>query len=313
MPCSCRGSARAVHTAGGAALSRANLPSAQAGRCADPGRDATLSGRSLQGHRSRRPTARVGASQRSRTGRRAIERLRAVERRVFQASRHTLRRRPSRVRSGRLLSGTCLCGDVRYSLGRMSLDAVLCRDPRLPGLRRRVAARAAAGGAGRPPTRILIAGQAPGRRVHESGLPFDDPSGDRLRGLDGRGPRDLLWRPGDRRGGHGLLLSRDRSGTAPTIRRCRAARRSGGRRLLAELPNVELTLLVGGYAQAWTLGKARPELGHRNRAGLARLPAGRAADAAPLLAQHRLAEAQSVVRGGGRALSADRVSPDPGA
>src|SRR5258708_32738017 len=30
-------------------------------------------------------------------------------------------------------------------------------------------------------TRLLICGQAPGRRVHESGLPFDDPSGDRLR------------------------------------------------------------------------------------------------------------------------------------
>ena len=38
-----------------------------------------------------------------------------------------------------------------------------------------------------PETRVLICGQAPGRRVHESGLPFDDPSGDRLRawmGLD---------------------------------------------------------------------------------------------------------------------------------
>lgn len=32
-----------------------------------------------------------------------------------------------------------------------------------------------------PETRLLIAGQAPGRRVHESGLPFTDPSGDRLR------------------------------------------------------------------------------------------------------------------------------------
>ena len=32
-----------------------------------------------------------------------------------------------------------------------------------------------------PRTRLLICGQAPGRRVHESGLPFDDPSGDRLR------------------------------------------------------------------------------------------------------------------------------------
>ncbi|HEY1447138.1 MAG TPA: uracil-DNA glycosylase family protein, partial [Caulobacteraceae bacterium] len=34
-------------------------------------------------------------------------------------------------------------------------------------------------------TRLLICGQAPGRRVHESGLPFDDPSGDRLRGWMG--------------------------------------------------------------------------------------------------------------------------------
>jgi uracil-DNA glycosylase len=32
-----------------------------------------------------------------------------------------------------------------------------------------------------PQATILIAGQAPGRRVHESGVPFDDPSGDRLR------------------------------------------------------------------------------------------------------------------------------------
>ena len=42
--------------------------------------------------------------------------------------------------------------------------------------------------------RILIAGQAPGRRVHESGVPFDDPSGDRLRawmGID----RDAFYDP----------------------------------------------------------------------------------------------------------------------
>ena len=32
-----------------------------------------------------------------------------------------------------------------------------------------------------PNARILIAGQAPGRKVHESGIPFDDASGDRLR------------------------------------------------------------------------------------------------------------------------------------
>jgi uracil-DNA glycosylase len=32
-----------------------------------------------------------------------------------------------------------------------------------------------------PQARVLIAGQAPGRKVHESGVPFDDASGDRLR------------------------------------------------------------------------------------------------------------------------------------
>ena len=35
--------------------------------------------------------------------------------------------------------------------------------------------------------RILVVGQAPGRRVHETGLPFNDPSGDRLRQLMGIG------------------------------------------------------------------------------------------------------------------------------
>ena len=37
-----------------------------------------------------------------------------------------------------------------------------------------------------PRARILIAGQAPGRRAHETGVPFDDPSGERLRDLLGR-------------------------------------------------------------------------------------------------------------------------------
>ncbi|MCM0020835.1 MAG: uracil-DNA glycosylase family protein, partial [Tagaea sp.] len=40
---------------------------------------------------------------------------------------------------------------------------------------------------GKPSARLMLIGQAPGRRVHESGVPWDDPSGDRLRdwlGLD---------------------------------------------------------------------------------------------------------------------------------
>jgi len=45
---------------------------------------------------------------------------------------------------------------------------------------------------GRPSARLLIISQAPGARVHETGLSFDDRSGDRLRGWLGARPRRLL-------------------------------------------------------------------------------------------------------------------------
>ena len=101
--------------------------------------------------------------------------------------------------------------------------------------------------------RILIAGQAPGLRVHDSGLPFNDASGDRLRqwlGVD----RETFYDPAKFAivpmgfcfpgyDAHGSDL--------PPRRECAPLWRP---RLLDQLPNVELTLLVGGYAQAWALG-----------------------------------------------------------
>ncbi len=104
-----------------------------------------------------------------------------------------------------------------------------------------------------PETRLLICGQAPGRRVHESGLPFTDPSGDRLRtwlGVDA----DTFY--GDRRIGVAAQAfcypgTAAKGGDFPPPERCASLWRP---RLLAELPQVELTLLVGGYAQAWALG-----------------------------------------------------------
>jgi uracil-DNA glycosylase len=95
-----------------------------------------------------------------------------------------------------------------------------------------------------PQTRILVAGHAPGRRVHESGLPFDDPSGDRLRrwmGVD----RETFY--GDPKiGVAGMAFcypGTDPNGADyPPMPRCAALWRQ---RLLAELPNVELTLLLG--------------------------------------------------------------------
>lgn len=101
-------------------------------------------------------------------------------------------------------------------------------------------------------TRLLICGQAPGRRVHECGLPFDDPSGDRLRewlGLD----RHVFYE--DSRIGVAPMAfcfpgTNPKGGDYPPPSRCAALWR---RSLLACLPRVELTLLVGGYAQRWAL------------------------------------------------------------
>jgi len=107
-----------------------------------------------------------------------------------------------------------------------------------------------------PSARILIAGQAPGARVHASGLPFDDPSGDRLRdwmGVDREAfydsgriaivPMAFCFPGYDARGSD-----------LPPPRICAETWRA---ELLGSLPKVELTLVVGQYAQAWHLGAAR--------------------------------------------------------
>ena len=106
-------------------------------------------------------------------------------------------------------------------------------------------------------TRLLIAGQAPGRRVHESGLPFDDPSGDRLRDWLGIGRATFYGRPEIGVAAMAFCFpgTDPKGGDYPPPRRCAELWRA---RLLARLPKVELTLLVGGHAQAWALGERRP-------------------------------------------------------
>ncbi len=104
-----------------------------------------------------------------------------------------------------------------------------------------------------PETRILICGQAPGRRVHESGKPFTDPSGDRLRGWMGVDGETFY---GDPRVGVAAIAfcypgTAPKGGDYPPPKRCAELWR---RPLLAALERVELTLLVGSYAQPWALG-----------------------------------------------------------
>ena len=103
-----------------------------------------------------------------------------------------------------------------------------------------------------PQTRLLICGQAPGRRVHESGLPFDDASGDRLRGWLGV-DREQFY--GDPRLGVAAMAfcfpgTSPKGGDYPPPPRCAALWRAP---LLQALPEAELTLLIGGYAQRWAL------------------------------------------------------------
>jgi uracil-DNA glycosylase len=104
--------------------------------------------------------------------------------------------------------------------------------------------------------RILIAGQAPGTRVHATGLPFNDPSGDRLR--DWLGVTRVQFY--DRNFlaivpmGFCFPGQDERGGDLPPRRECAPAWRAG---LMALMPQIELVLAVGIYAQTWHLGTLR--------------------------------------------------------
>ena len=99
--------------------------------------------------------------------------------------------------------------------------------------------------------RILIAGQAPGSKVHASGVPFDDASGERLRQWMGLS-RDEFYDPklvailpmGFCYPGTGS------SGDLPPRKECAPQWRA---QLLDAMPLIELTLVIGQYAMAWHL------------------------------------------------------------
>lgn len=136
----------------------------------------------------------------------------------------------------------------------MSLDAVLadiraCRacEAELPHEPRPVVRVA-------PTTRLLICGQAPGRKAHESGLPFDDASGDRLRDWLGIDREAFYGHPAIGVAAMAFCFpgTNPKGGDFPPPARCAALWRP---QLVGALPRVELTLLVGGYAQRWALGE----------------------------------------------------------
>ncbi|CAG9217662.1 Uracil-DNA glycosylase [Paraburkholderia tropica] len=104
-------------------------------------------------------------------------------------------------------------------------------------------------------SRLLIVGQAPGAKVHASGIPWDDASGERLRAWLGIG-KDVFY--DDARVAivpMGFCYpGRGASGDNPPRPECAALWHD---RLLALLPQVRLTLLVGQYAQRYMLGARR--------------------------------------------------------
>ena len=94
--------------------------------------------------------------------------------------------------------------------------------------------------------RILLASQAPGRAVHESGIPFDDPSGRRLREWLGVSPEQFYDASRFAIVPMGFCYpGKGKSGDLPPRRECAPQWRAP---LLAALPQVELLIAVGGYA-----------------------------------------------------------------
>ncbi len=101
---------------------------------------------------------------------------------------------------------------------------------------------------------LCIVGQAPGTRVHQTGIPFNDPSGDRLRS----------WMAVDRETfydarriaivpmGFCFPGLNAKGADLPPRKECASTWRQS---LFEQLPNIQLTLVVGAYAQKWHLNK----------------------------------------------------------
>ena len=103
-----------------------------------------------------------------------------------------------------------------------------------------------------PDAKILVAAQAPGLAVHETGIPFNDPSGERLRSWMGI-TRDTFY------DAHKIALlpmgfcypGTGKSGDLPPRLECAPQWRT---QMLALMPNIRLTLIIGQYAHKWHLG-----------------------------------------------------------
>jgi uracil-DNA glycosylase len=139
---------------------------------------------------------------------------------------------------------------MRISLSTLSREARACRfcEKQLPQAPKPIFRVGKA-------ARLLIVGQAPGRLVHQTGIPWNDPSGEVLRG----------WLALDREAFYdtsriaivpvGLCYPGTVNGA--DLPPCRACAPLWQPRFRAALPDIRLTLLVGAYAQAFYLPDRR--------------------------------------------------------
>jgi len=106
-----------------------------------------------------------------------------------------------------------------------------------------------------PDARIVIASQAPGRAADQKRVPFLDPSGERLCRWLGVSHATLVDPKCFAIVPMGFCYpGKGKSGDKPPDARCAPTWREA---VLAQLPNVELTILVGQYSQKWHLGRSR--------------------------------------------------------
>ncbi|MEM7428661.1 MAG: uracil-DNA glycosylase family protein [Pseudomonadota bacterium] len=107
-----------------------------------------------------------------------------------------------------------------------------------------------------PTARILLVGQAPGTRVHASGRPFTDPSGDRLRAWMGVTEEEFYDEARIAIVPMGFCFPGldAKGGDLPPRKECAPAWRP---QVMEHMDKVGLILVIGQYAQAWHLGKAR--------------------------------------------------------
>lgn len=143
----------------------------------------------------------------------------------------------------------------KLSLLRQAVAACrLCRDVPARGLEYRLPHEPRPVAVLSSTAKILIAGQAPGLRVHESGIPFNDASGDRLREWLAVSREEFydpdsfailpmgFCFPGYNENGHDLPPRKE---CAPLWRRA----------ALDAMPQIEMVIAVGGYAQDWHMGE----------------------------------------------------------